>query len=291
VAYAPAPAARWESNPAADPALLPRLHQAMLRFCAARSDIFTVLSLPVRVREEEALAHAAALADSLGAGSAEPGDQAARTLSFGALYHPWTVVAAPAPGQPTRAIPPDGAVSGVLAARALALGAWAAPANQPLAGVVALEPRLGAAARAAFLGRRVNAVAPFPRGFMAWSEETLSDDAELSGVGVRRLLIVLRRLALREGNLYVFQPNDASFRRLVQRQFDSLLADMFTRGAFAGAVAAEGFQVVADDTVNPAGNVELGRLVVELRVAPSRPLAFLTVRLVQSGAGVTVQER
>ena len=291
VAYAPSPASRWESNPAADPALLPRLHQAMLRFCAARSDIFTVLSLPVRMREEEALAHAAALADSLGAGAAEPGDQAARTLSFGALYHPWTVVPPASTGQPTRAIPPDGAVSGVLAARALALGAWAAPANQPLAGVVALEPRLGAAARSAFLGRRVNAVAPFPRGFMAWSEETLSDDAELSGVGVRRLLILLRRLALREGNLYVFQPNDASFRRLVQRQFDVLLADMFTRGAFAGAVAEEGFRVVTDDTVNPAANVELGRLVVELRVAPSRPLAFLTVRLVQSGAGVTVQER
>jgi phage tail sheath protein FI len=37
--------------------------------------------------------------------------------------------------------------------------------------------------------------------------------------------------------------------------------------------------------------VDLGRLVVELRVAPSRPLAFLTVRLVQTGAGVTVRER
>ncbi|HYH78820.1 MAG TPA: hypothetical protein VEX86_03465 [Longimicrobium sp.] len=290
-AYEPPPAPRWESAPEADPALLPRLHEAMLRFCAARSDIFAVLSLPVRLREEEALAHAAALASALGAGAAEPGDQAARTLSFGALYHPWTVVRTSAAGQPTRAIPPDGAASGVIAARALGVGAWAAPANQPLAGVVALEPKLGDAARAAFLGRRVNALAPFTRGFMAWSEETLSDDPTLAGIGVRRLLIVLRRLALREGNLYVFQPNDAAFRRLVQRQFDALLADMFSRGAFAGAVAEQGYRVVTDDTVNPAGGVELGRFVVELRVAPSRPMAFLTVRLVQTGAGVTVQER
>ncbi|HEU0054893.1 MAG TPA: hypothetical protein VFQ39_17025, partial [Longimicrobium sp.] len=302
VAHAPAPDSRWETLgrddllPASSPPrtaaeLLPDLHTAMLRFCAARSDIFAVLSLPVWMREEEALAHAAGLADVLGAGAAEPGDQAARTLSFGALYHPWTVVRSPAAGAPTRSIPPDGAACGVIAARSIAMGAWAAPANQPLAGVAALEPKLSAGARAAFLGRRVNALAPFPRGFMAWSEETLSDDPELVGIGVRRLLILLRRLALREGNTYVFQPNDRAFRRLVQRQFDQLLGEMFTRGAFAGASAAEGFRVVTDDTVNTDQGVDQGRFVVELRVAPSRPLAFLTVRLVQTGAGVTVQER
>jgi phage tail sheath protein FI len=156
--------------------------------------------------------------------------------------------------------------------------------------VAALEPKLSEGARAAFVGRRVNAVAPFPRGFMVWSEETLSDDPELLGVGVRRLMILLRRLALREGNLYVFQPNDASFRRLVQRQFDRLLGDMYARGAFAGASADQAFRVVTDASVNTAQGVDNGRFVVELRVAPSRPLAFLTVRLVQTGAGVTVQE-
>jgi len=43
------------------------------------------------------------------------------------------------------------------------------------------------------------------------------------------------------------------------------------------------FQVVTDETVNTAASVERGRLIVELRVAPSVPLTFLTVRLVQSG--------
>jgi hypothetical protein len=291
-AYAPAPGSRWESNAPrdADATLLPALHAAMLRFCAARSDIFAVLSLPVWMREEEGVAHAAGLAATLGAGAAEPGDQAARTLSFGALYHPWTVVRSTAAGAVTRAIPPDGAACGVIAARSIAMGAWAAPANQPLSGVAALEPKLSEGARAAFLGRRVNAVAPFPRGFMVWSEETLSDDPELRGVGVRRLMILLRRLALREGNLYVFQPNDAAFRRLVQRQFDRLLGDMYARGAFAGASHDQAYRVVTNDSVNTAQGVDNGRFVVELRVAPSRPLAFLTVRLVQTGAGVTVQE-
>jgi hypothetical protein len=284
---------RWETIPATEAAGPPHqgaaltIHQAMLRFCAARSDCFSVLALPRHFREAQALAHVGALTTALSSGAA---DTARRSLSFGALYHPWTVVRTPVAAAPMRAIPPDGATCGVMASRANLDGAWAAPANKPLDGVALLDPRLPENVRAAFLGKRVNAVAPFPRGFMSWSEETLSDDAELRGVGVRRLMILLRRLALREGDTYVFEPNDPSFRRMVQRQFDAILGNLYVRGAFAGTTHQEGYRVVTDDTVNPPENVDQGRLVIELRVAPSRPLAFLTVRLVQTGAGVTVQE-
>jgi phage tail sheath protein FI len=36
--------------------------------------------------------------------------------------------------------------------------------------------------------------------------------------------------------------------------------------------------------------MDQGRFIVELRVAPSLPLAFLTVRLVQTGAEILLQE-
>lgn len=284
--YAAPVGKRWETIPGTEGAAL-TLHQAMLRFCAARSDCFSVLALPRHFREAQALAHVGALTTALSSGAA---DTATRSLSFGALYHPWTVVRTPVAAAPMRAIPPDGATCGVMASRANLDGAWAAPANQPLDGVALLDPRLPENVRGAFLGKRLNAVAPFPRGFMSWSEETLSDDAELRGVGVRRLMILLRRLALREGDAYVFEPNDHAFRRMVQRQFDAILGSLYVRGAFAGATHQEGYRVVTDETVNPPENVDQGRLVIELRVAPSRPLAFLTVRLVQTGAGVTVQE-
>ncbi len=102
-------------------------------------------------------------------------------------------------------------------------------------------------------------------------------------VNVRRLLSLLRRLALREGTTYVFEPHDDTFRRRVWRRFDQVLAGLYIRGAFTGATPAEAYRVVIDSSVNPPGTAELGRFVVELRVAPSRPLAFLTVRLVQAG--------
>ena len=58
--------------------------------------------------------------------------------------------------------------------------------------------------------------------------------------------------------------------------------------AFSGSTAATAFQVVTGDAVNTRQSVERGRFIVELRVAPSRPLVFLTIRLVQIGERIAV---
>jgi phage tail sheath protein FI len=75
---------------------------------------------------------------------------------------------------------------------------------------------------------------------------------------------------------------------MVQRGFEAMLGTMFERGAFAGATAATAFQVVTDASLNTPASIDQGRFIVELRVAPSRPLTFLTLRLVQIGDRVAV---
>jgi phage tail sheath protein FI len=76
----------------------------------------------------------------------------------------------------------------------------------------------------------------------------------------------------------------------VERGFDILLGDLFRRGAFAGGTAAQSFRVVADDTLNTPGEAEAGRFLVELHVAPSIPMRFITVRLAQDGPRLAVTE-
>jgi phage tail sheath protein FI len=107
---------------------------------------------------------------------------------------------------------------------------------------------------------------------------------------VRRLLILLRRLALRRGAAYVFEPNSDTFRRLVQRGFEAMLDSMFMQGAFAGGTPDTSFQVVTDTSLNTPQSVEQGRFIVELRVAPSLPMTFLTIRLVQNATNGSVTE-
>jgi hypothetical protein len=269
------------------------IQRALLRMCAARADLFAVLSLPEHYREAGAVAHAALLRSRIDPPAPQvPALSAGEViaLSYGALYHPWLIGREQERAGELRRVPPDGAAAGVIAQRASERGAWVAPANEELRGVVALAPPL---ARERLLGLKdaaVNVVRREPRGFLVLGADTLSDDPDLTSIGVRRLLILLRRAALRLGAVYVFEPNDPAFRRAVGRGFEAMLGQMYLRGAFAGQRPEDAFQVVTDATLNPHESVEAGRFVVELKVAPSRPLLFLTVRLVQSGDRSLVTE-
>jgi phage tail sheath protein FI len=46
---------------------------------------------------------------------------------------------------------------------------------------------------------------------------------------------------------------------------------------------------VVGDPPNSRQSLDAGRLIVELKVAPSMPLEFLTVRLVRSGERLSVE--
>jgi hypothetical protein len=299
------PPPRWEVRPSDPyrPDDLLAVQRAVLRLCAARGDVLAALALPGHFRADAAAAHAAELMSGTGrrvaVSPSGPGPGVtsvplntgeATALSFGALYHPWLVGREEdLPGE-VRRVPPDGAACGVLAARAIARGAWVAPANEPLRGVVQLAPDVPPEWRLALQEARVNLFRQEPRGFLALDADTLSPDDDLRPVNVRRLLALLRRLALRLGAGYVFEPSGGALRRAVRRGFEAALESLFVRGAFAGRSADDSYRVVVDDTVNPPAAVEQGRFVVELRVAPSRPLAFLTVRLVQQGDRGAVTE-
>lgn len=289
---------RWQLLPADQytPKTLLEVQQRLIQLCAARADVFAVLALPDHYREDAAALHVDALralfvptpsvaAAALLAANSVTGFcyGEARALTYAALYHPWVTVREASRDILPRTVPPDGMMCGMIAFRALTRGAWIAPANELLRDVVALQPPLSAYFD--LLNAGVNTLRHEARGFLCLSADTLAtdEDSDLRSINVRRLLILLRRLALQQGVNYVFEPNSDSFRRLVQRTFESSMRYLFTRGAFAGNRPDTAYRVVVDATVNPPQSVDAGRLIVELRVAPSQPLTFMTVRLVQVG--------
>lgn len=286
------------------------IHRAMLRMSAACGDLFAVLSMPRHFETAQALRYVQrlrALRVPPLIGDADAfGFNEARATSYGAIYLPWLQSAARGDAQATtatgmdmdanggtavvRALPPDGFATGVLAARASDRGAWIAAANAPLRDVVALTTRVPQSDRQLLQDAQINLLRDDPRGFLALSADTLAHDAALLPINVRRLLILLRRLALRRGTGYVFESNGPMLRRAIQRGFDGLLGELYARGAFAGATPAQAFRVVTDEGINTPAGVDAGRLFVELRVAPSLPLRFIAVRLAQSGERLSVSE-
>lgn len=306
----------WVLNdPAADEEEIERewltIHRAALRLAAASGDLFVALATPRHFRTQQALRYADRLRmvrQPFAGGDADTlGFTEAHALSYGALYFPWlhsdarspgATLAGEEPGAGSVAarrsspvvLPPDGAALGVLAARATGRGAWVAPANAPFRDIVGVTPRIGREDWQALQDAQVNLVRLDPRGVLVLSADTLATEPQLRPINVRRLLILLRRLALRRGTTYVFEPNGPVLRRAVQRGFELLLTEMFRRGAFAGATAEQSFRVVTDDTVNTPRDTDAGRFVVELRVAPSVPLRFIAVRLAQTGGRLSVTE-
>ena len=178
---------------------------------------------------------------------------------------------------------------GAIATTTLASGAWIAPANVALDNVLALQPVLTSDAFSKFDANQINLIAQEPEGFLITSQDTLVKvEADLRPLNVRRLLILIRRLALREGVRYVFENFSPTFQRQITRQFEQWMQEMLARGAFAGLSAQDSYRVIADQTVNTQDSLDQGRFIVQLQVAPSVPMRFLTVQLVQSDGQLTL---
>ncbi len=278
-----------------NPEHLLRIQQELLRLCASRGDLLAVLNLPKHYREDEVLTHVTSLKASTQRQDLDPQQtdfllpSESKVFDYGVLYHPWLVTTGINElSEVIREVPPDGAISGKLANVALQRGAWQAPANVPLLRVIALEPPLSSSYWPLFQNAQVNIVRQEPQGFLVLNSDTLSVEPTLRPINVKRLLMLLRRLALKYGPTYVFEPNSEQFRRTVKRGFERILSRLHEQGAFAGNSAEESYQVIVDDTVNPQQSIEQGRFIVELRVAPSLPLSFLKVRLVQTANSLVV---
>src|SRR5690606_7940228 len=96
----------YATRPWRDETLL-ELHRLMLRCAAGRGDLLAVLALPEHYDVAAAAEHAERLRESVGD---------VRTLSHGALYHPWLAIRRV---DTILRFPPDGAACGQLAESAL----------------------------------------------------------------------------------------------------------------------------------------------------------------------------
>lgn len=279
----------FELRPFQDTDLL-AVHRLMLRIAAARGDLLAIQALPHRAQWNDARLHADRLRTP--DPSAEvPGllPDEARALSHGCLQHPWLQLRS---GERVISAPPDGATAGQLAASAWQRGAWLAVANRPLKDVLGLSLPASTAERQSLLESQVNPLVSAAHGVVLAGEDTLYHlDADWRPVHVRRLMALLRRAALRRGNQYVFEPNGPTLHRTIERAFESLLGELMQRGAFAGRNARDAYRVVVvDDGLNSPASIDMGRLFIELKVAPAQALRFLTVRLVRAGDRVRAQE-
>lgn len=279
------------------------VHYSLIRLCSVRGNAIAILSAPSHYQEENISVYM----DSLNPpdnrkiqllkiyGSGEIYTQSLswyerEALSFAVFYYPWLSITAHQGSKlannndTNRLIPADGAVSGKIAITAIKQGAWHSSANRSLQDVLGLSPSNTEKSLAALSLKQINVIGEVPHGYVVINSNTLSLSKEFRPLNVRRLMILLRRLILREGNSYVFDSNNAVMRANVQRYWELILTDLYQRGALQGNSADEAFRIITDESVNDQRNLDRGRFIINLQVAPVQPLSFINVRLLQNGS-------
>ena len=199
--------------------------------------------------------------------------------SYAALYAPWLVVSDPRSPEQQWTVPPSGHVAGVFARVDAERGVHKAPANEEVRGVVGLATAIGHDLQEALNSRSVNAIRGFPgKGPRVWGARTLSSDAQWKYVNVRRLLIFIERSIDVGTQWVVFEPNAEPTWKQVTGAASRFLLKVWRDGALLGSKPEQAFFVRCDHTTMTQNDIDDGRLICVVGVAPVKPAEFIILR-------------
>ncbi len=204
--------------------------------------------------------------------------------SRSALYAPWIIVNDPRNGS-TIKMPPSGAVAGIYARTDVKRGVFKSPAgildgNVNSANELEIEFTKGDQEFLNPLG--INVIRNIPGGGnVIWGARTLSSDPQWKYVCVRRLIMYIETSVEKGIKWAVFEPNSPLLWSKLRRDVESFLRVLWKDGGLYGAKESEAFYVKIDEENNPPASRDLGRLIVNIGVAPIKPAEFVIIRIEQ----------
>jgi phage tail sheath protein FI len=203
--------------------------------------------------------------------------------SYAAYYYPWIEVYDPVTRSQIR-IPPTGHVAGIVARTDIERGVHKAPANEVVRGAADLEFAVTKGMQDILNPRGVNCVRDFRadgRGIRLWGARTMSSDPQWKYVNVRRLFLFVEE-SIDEGTQWVvFEPNDEPLWAQVRRSITNFLIRVWRSGALMGLTQEEAFFVKCDRTTMTQDDIDNGRLVCYIGIAPVKPAEFVIFRISQ----------
>ncbi len=206
--------------------------------------------------------------------------------SYSALYYPWLVIDDPvdsnAKGSHTISIPPEGAVAGIYARTDIERGIYKAAANQDIRNILRLNRDVSEGEQQALNPNGINCLRFYEgRGHRVWGTRTMSSDPEWKYINVRRLFIFLEHSIERHTQWAVFEPNDEKLWQNIRSTVKSFLTIAWRSGALMGSKPEEAFFVRCDRTTMTQNDLDNGRLVCLIGIAPIKPAEYVVFRVGQ----------
>jgi hypothetical protein len=200
---------------------------------------------------------------------------------YAALYYPWLVVRDPLAGRNT-AVAPSAHLAGIYARVDVERGVHKAPANEVVRGIIGFNQDINAREQDLLNPKGINALRFFPgRGNRVWGARCLTSDSAWKYINVRRLFIFVEE-SLDEGSQWVvFEPNDEPLWARVRQSFTNFLTTVWRSGALQGSSSDEAFFVKVDRSTMTQDDIDNGRLIIIVGIAPVKPAEFVIIRIQQ----------
>ncbi len=207
---------------------------------------------------------------------------------YAALYHPWILIEDPFPVNLANIanypLPPSGHVLGVYARTDVDRGVHKAPANEVVNGIIGLQRIINKPEQDVLnpYPVNINVIRDFrnnDRGIRIWGGRVITSDNDWKYVNVRRLTIFIEK-SLNEGLQWVvFEPNAEPLWARVRRTIGNFLTTVWRNGALEGTKPEEAYFVKCDRTTMTQTDIDNGRLIVVIGIAPVKPAEFVIIRI------------
>ena len=244
------------------------VQSTLIAFCENRASCFAVLDIPIDKKKVDEIATFRDAYDS----------------TYAAIYHPWLEMLDPLLKRTTY-FPPSGAMVGIYARVDTDRGVHKAPANETVSGCTGLSCNFNDAEQDILNPIGVNLIRAFTgRGIRVWGARTLSSNGLWKYINVRRLFIYVEQSIKTNTNWVVFEPNTEVLWTRVIGTIESFLATCWRDGALAGTSPDQAFFVECGPTTMTQDDIDNGRLICNIGIAPVKPAEFVIFRITQKTA-------
>lgn len=209
-------------------------------------------------------------------------DQRAKIDStYAALYYPWVRILDPVTNTEIN-VPPSGHVAGIYARNDVNRAVYKAPANEVVNLAIGFEKMINRAQQEVLNPEGINCFRFFEgRGFRLWGARTVSSDPEWKYVNLRRYFAYLEHSIDKGTQWAVFEPNGEMLWGNVRRTIEDFLLNEWQNGALLGEKPEKAYFVKCDRSTMTQNDLDNGRLVCLIGVAPLKPAEFVIFRIGQ----------
>ncbi|HKM52915.1 MAG TPA: phage tail sheath subtilisin-like domain-containing protein, partial [Isosphaeraceae bacterium] len=207
--------------------------------------------------------------------------------TYAAFYYPWVKIVDPITGNDLN-LPPSGFVAGIYARNDINRSVSKAPANEVVTLAIGFEKLINKGQQEVLNPEGINCFRFFEgRGYRLWGARLISSDPEWKYANLRRYFAYLERSIDVGTQWAVFEPNGPPLWTNVRRTISDFLFSEYQAGNLLGDTAAQAFFVRCDRTTMTQNDLDNGRMVCLIGVAPVYPAEFVIFRIGQWTASST----